>query len=54
MKDINKEEFSDFEKAWQQAFEQAEMPVGPDVWNNIDGHLANNEADKYKRKIIFL
>ncbi len=53
MKDINKEEFSDFEKAWQQAFEQAEMPVGPDVWNNIDGHLANNEADKYKRKIIF-
>lgn len=53
MKDINREEFSDFEKAWQQAFEQEEMPVGPDVWNNVDGHLANKDADKYKRKIIF-
>ena len=53
MKDINKEAFSDFEKAWQQAFEQAEMPVGEEVWNNIDGHLANKDADKYKRKIVF-
>lgn len=53
MKDINKEEFSEFEEAWQRAFEQAEMPVEPDVWNNIDGHLANKDADKYKRKIVF-
>lgn len=53
MKDINKEEISDFEKNWQKAFENAEMPLEDDIWSNINAQLANKEAEKYKRKIIF-
>lgn len=53
MKNINKEEISDFEKDWQKAFDQAEMPVENDIWSNIDAQLANKDAEKYKRKIVF-
>ena len=53
MKNINKEAFSDFEREWQQAFEDAEMEPGKDIWNNIDAHLANKETDKYKRKVVY-
>lgn len=53
MKNINKNEFSDFEREWQEAFEDAEMEPGKDIWNNIDAKLANKETDKYKRKIVY-
>lgn len=53
MKNINKDNFSDFEREWQQAFEDAEMEPGKDIWNNIDAKLANKETDKYKRRIVY-
>src|SRR5690606_14614942 len=53
MKNIDKDKFSDFEREWQNAFQDAEMEPAKDIWNNIDAHLANKEADKYKRKIVY-
>ena len=53
MKDINKEDFSDFESGWQKAFEDVEMSPGKDVWSNIDTNLANKETSKYKRKVAY-
>lgn len=53
MKDINKEDFSDFESGWQKAFEDAEISPGKDVWSNIDTNLANKETHKYKRRVAY-
>ena len=40
-----------FEEQWRDAFENAELPPDASVWNQVETHLADAEADKYKRQL---
>lgn len=42
-----------FEEQWAEAFNQAEANPSEQLWMNIDGALANAEANKYRRGVIF-
>ncbi|PIB33936.1 hypothetical protein BFP72_00055 [Reichenbachiella sp. 5M10] len=41
-----------FEQEWQAAFDQAEQTPPVHIWAAIDGHLANQKADEYKRQLL--
>lgn len=47
------QEGSNYEKIWQQAFEDAEMKPSADIWKNIDNQLTRQESGKYKRGFLF-
>lgn len=53
MKDLNNRENSDFEKSWKDAFEGAELEPSEDVWLKVDGVLANQEANGFKKTIVY-
>ncbi len=40
-----------FEEQWRDAFENAELPPDASVWNKVETHLADAEANKYKRQL---
>ncbi|MFY0652841.1 MAG: hypothetical protein JXQ96_12435 [Cyclobacteriaceae bacterium] len=44
---------SSFEDQWQQAFDGVEKTPPVHVWTSIDGMLANQEASKSKKRVIF-
>lgn len=44
---------SNYEKMWQQAFEDAEMRPPAHLWNNIDNQLTRQESGKFKRGFLF-
>lgn len=50
MKDTHKHSFED---EFKKAFEEAEVAPSPMLWAEIDAHLANQEAVKYKRKLYY-
>ena len=51
MKKLN--EGGKWEKEWADAFEHASLQPSDNVWNAVDGNLANKEARKYKRRAAF-
>nr|MCU0354713.1 hypothetical protein [Cytophagales bacterium] len=51
---MNASEKNSFEEQWRKAFEDAEDTPGPAVWANIEAHLADAEAARYKRKLVAL
>ena len=42
-----------FEEQWSEVFDAAEATPSEQVWTNIDGVLANQEASKYRRGVVF-
>ena len=52
MKNISENRRGKFEQAWQDAFDGKEMSPTPDLWQNLDRHLANQESKKYRRGIF--
>lgn len=52
MKNISENRRGKFEQAWHDAFDGKEMDPSPDLWQNLDRHLANQESKKYRRGII--
>jgi|GEM_PF-4643828 len=48
---MNASEKNSFEEQWRDAFENAGLDPDPAVWANIETHLADAEAAKYKRKL---
>lgn len=42
-----------FEDSWREAFHGKEMSPSSELWNNLDAHLANKEAKKYRKGIFF-
>ncbi len=42
-----------FEDSWRGAFYGKEMSPSSELWNNLDAHLANKEAKKYRKGIFF-
>ena len=52
MKNISENRRDKFEQAWHDAFDGKEMDPSPDLWQNLDRHLANQESKKYRRGII--
>ena len=42
-----------FEDLWREAFHGKEMSPSSELWNNLDAHLANKEAKKYRKGIFF-
>ncbi|MCV9388702.1 outer membrane beta-barrel protein [Reichenbachiella ulvae] len=42
-----------FEEQWGDAFEKAEQTPPAHIWTAIDGQLANQEAEKYKKRLLF-
>ncbi len=42
-----------FEDSWRAAFHGKEMSPSSELWNNLDAHLANKEAKKYRKGIFF-
>jgi hypothetical protein len=48
MKDLNKR--TDFDKYWEEVFQDAEMTPSDNVWNKIDSSLSKEEAGYFKRK----
>nr|MDQ3395050.1 hypothetical protein [Bacteroidota bacterium] len=53
MKNLNKEDQSNFEKSWKEAFEGAEIDPSEDVWLKIDNVLANQETKGLKKSVVF-
>ena len=51
--DESNKKMKSFEKEWSEAFNQAEMAPSTQLWQNIDGALANTELRKYRRGVIF-
>ncbi len=51
MKKLN--DGGDWEKEWADAFEHASLQPSDNVWNAIDGDLANKELRKYKKRAAF-
>jgi hypothetical protein len=51
MKKLN--EGGDWEKEWADAFEHASLQPSDNVWNAIDGSLANKDLRKYKKRAAF-
>jgi hypothetical protein len=49
----NTDKRSDFERAWQEAFEQAELSPPDAVWNGIDHSLLKDQANDYRRRLVF-
>ena len=52
MKNISENRRGKFEQTWQDAFDGKEMSPSPDVWQNLDRHLANQESKMYKKGIF--
>ncbi|QHT71566.1 hypothetical protein GXP67_35330 [Rhodocytophaga rosea] len=50
MKDSNKHSF---EEEFKKVFEEAEATPSPVLWAEIDAHLANQEAARYKRRLLY-
>lgn len=50
MKDTNKHSF---EEEFRKVFEEAEATPSPVLWAEIDAHLANQEAARYKRRLLY-
>lgn len=50
MKKLNKG--GEWEKEWADAFEQASLQPSESIWAGIDGHLANKELRKYKKRAV--
>lgn len=48
MKDSNKR--TEFDKYWEEVFQDAEMTPSDNVWNKIDSNLSKEEAGYFKRK----
>lgn len=48
MKDSNKR--TEFEKYWEEVFQNAEMTPSDNLWNKIDSALSKEEAGYFKRK----
>jgi hypothetical protein len=48
MKDSNKR--TEFDKYWEEVFQDAEMTPSDNVWNKIDSTLSKEEAGYFKRK----
>ncbi len=42
-----------FEKQWKSTFEGKEFAAPKNVWSNIDRHLANADATRYKKRVFF-
>ncbi|MEM7110474.1 MAG: hypothetical protein AAF519_19755, partial [Bacteroidota bacterium] len=42
-----------FEEQWRSAFEDAEMPPNPAVWDKVELAIANSANTKFKRRILF-
>ncbi|MDN5214080.1 hypothetical protein QQ020_18535 [Fulvivirgaceae bacterium BMA12] len=52
MKNISENSRGRFEKAWQDAFDGKELSPSPELWKNLDRHLANQETKKYRKGIF--
>ncbi len=50
MKNLNEHRFED---EWRNAFQEAESSPRADVWARLDAHLANQETQRYKRRLIW-
>ncbi|UII26624.1 hypothetical protein LVD15_25570 [Fulvivirga maritima] len=50
---MDKQNRSNFEDQWQQAFEDAELDVSNHVWERIELDLANANNSKMKRRLLF-
>jgi hypothetical protein len=48
MNDIPKHSF---EEQWKEAFDEASVSPDPALWDRLDAQLANQETQKYKRKL---
>jgi hypothetical protein len=48
MNDLNKK--TDFDKCWEEVFQEAEMTPSDDVWNKIDSALSKEEAGYFKKR----
>jgi chemotaxis protein histidine kinase CheA len=48
---MNASEKNSFEEQWRDAFENAEVTPDPAIWATIETHLADAEANKYKRQL---
>jgi|GEM_PF-3659056 len=44
---------SSFEEKWNEAFEGAEMTPSDGVWTGVEANIANREAARYKRKVVY-
>lgn len=53
MKNSEKNDRSEFDKSWKDAFEDASIEPSQGLWGKIDGVLANGESAKYKKRLIF-
>ncbi|MBL3657415.1 hypothetical protein [Fulvivirga sediminis] len=50
---MDKQNRSNFDDQWQQAFEDAELEVSNHVWERIELDLANANNSKMKRRLLF-
>ena len=53
MKNTNKSGGHEFEKSWQQAFEGARMEPSERLWVGIEAAIANEDATRYRRGMVY-